>query len=135
MKKDINPPKVENVLVAVVQEKNELNNDVWNVYLINQRNETIENVLVSSKGYITDVSGKETKTSMLRHAVGNIEKNNYALIEPIMEDVFALHNEYWVSFFIDNQMFDKKYIFLAETIKPANFITIPVINKKGVMIK
>lgn len=135
MKKDINPPKVENVLVAVVQEKNELNNNVWNVYLINQRNENIENVLVSSKGYITDVSGKETKTSMLRHAVGNIEKNNYALIEPIMEDVFALHNEYWVSFFIDNQMFDKKYIFLAETIKPANFITIPVINKKGVMIK
>lgn len=135
MKKDINPPKVENVAVAVVQEKNELNQDVWNVYLINQRPETIENVLVSSKGYITDVEGNETKTSMLRHAVGNIEQNEYALIEPIMEDVFALHNEYWVSFFVDNEMYDKKYIFLAETIKSENFIKIPVINKQGVMIK
>ena len=135
MKKDINPPKVENVAVAVVQEKNELDNDVWNPYLINQRKETIENVLVSSKGYITDVGGNETKTSMLRHAVGNVEQNEFALIEPIMEDVFALHNEYWVSFFVNNQMYDKKYIFLAETIKPENFITIPILNKQGVMIK
>jgi hypothetical protein len=135
MKKDINPPIVEDVSVAVVQEKNELNEDIWNVYLINQKNETLENVLVSSKGYITDVKGNETKTSELRHAIGNVEGNSYALIEPIMENVFALHNEYWVSFFHSNEMLDKKYIFLAETIKEENFITVPLLNKPGVMIK
>ncbi len=135
MKKDINPSKVEDISVAVVQEKNELNEDIWNVYLINQKAETIENVLVSSKGYLTEVNGNEIKTSALRHSIGNVSPNDYALIEPIMENVFALHNEYWVSFFINNEMLDKKYIFLSETIKKENFITIPVINKPGVMIK
>jgi len=32
-------------------------------------------------------------------------------------------------------LFDKKYIFLAETIKDENLINIPIINKLGVMIK
>lgn len=135
MKKDINPPKVENVAVAVIREVNELNKHIWNVYLINERKQTLENVLISSKGYITDVAGNETKTSVLRHAIGNVAPNDYALIEPIMEDVFALHNEYLVTFFIDNDMYDKKYIFLAETIKEENLINVPVLNKKGVMIK
>jgi hypothetical protein len=135
MKKDINPTKVENISVAVVQEKNEINEDIWNVYILNQKEVSIENVLVSSKGYITDLKGVETKTSALRHTIGNIEANNYALIEPIMENVFALHNEYWVSFFSNNELLDKKYIFLAETIKEENFITIPILNKPGVMIK
>ena len=135
MKKDINPSQVEDIAVAIVKEKNELNEAIWNVYLINQKKETIDNVLVSSKGYLTDVKGVETKTSLLRHAIGNIDCNNYALIEPIMEDVFPLHNEYWVSFFLNNELLDKKYIFLAETIKEENFITIPILNKQGVMIK
>jgi hypothetical protein len=32
-------------------------------------------------------------------------------------------------------MHDKKYIFLPETIKEENYIMVPFINKKGVMIK
>jgi len=135
MKKDINPSEVKDVSVAIVKEQNELNQDIWNVYLINQKLATLENVLVSSRGYITEISGNETKTSSLRHSIGNIKGNNFALIEPIMENVFALHNEYWISFFFNNEMLDKKYIFLAETIKEENFITIPLINKPGVMIK
>jgi len=135
MKKDIVQPKVEDVAIAVVNEKNEEGEFVWNVYLINQREETLQNVLISSKGYVTDLKGNETKTSVLRHAIGNVEGNEYAKIEPIIEDVFALNNEYWLSFFMNDQMYDKKYIFLAETIKEENFITIPILNQQGVMIK
>ena len=135
MKKDIVQPKVEDVAIAVVNEKNEEGELVWNVYLINQREETLQNVLISSKGYFTDLKGNETKTSVLRHAIGNVEGNEYAKIEPIIEDVFSLNNEYWLSFFMNGEMYDKKYIFLAETIKKENFITIPILNQQGVMIK
>ena len=135
MKKDIDLPKVENVAIAVVKEKNEEGEYIWNVYLINERDETLENVLISSKGYVTDVKGNETKTSVLRHAIGNVEANEYAKIEPIIEDVFALNNEYWLSFYVENNMFDKKYIFLAETIKDENLTQVPILNKQGVMIR
>lgn len=135
MKKDINPPQIENVAVAIVQEKNELDELIWNVYIINLQNEPIESVLVSSKGYFTDLKGAETKTSILRHSIGTVSAKSANLIEPIMEDLFTIHNEYWVSFFVNNQMLDKKYIFLAETIKEEYLINIPILNKKGVMIK
>jgi hypothetical protein len=134
MKKDIAPPAVENVAVAVVKEMNDLNELEWNVYLLNFKDEKIEKVLVSSHGY-GSVNEEPVKTSMLRHFLDDIEPRSFVKFEPIMESLFGINNEYWVSFFIDNVMYDKKYIFLPETIKEENFIVIPHINKKGVMIK
>jgi hypothetical protein len=32
-------------------------------------------------------------------------------------------------------MYDKKYIFLPESIKQENFTMVPVLNKRGVMIR
>lgn len=135
MKKDINLPEVENVGVAVIREKNELDEEVYNVYLLNTGDQKLETVLVSSKGYGENKStGERVKTSVLRHALNDIEPKSFAKIEPIIEDVFGLHNEYWVSYFIGKEMYDKKFIFLAESISEENMITIPLIHKKGVLI-
>lgn len=135
MKKDINPSSIKDVAVSIVKEVNELNQEVWNVYLINMSSEKLHQVLVSSRGYLKLESGEESKTSTLRHALGDVEAMSFAKIEPIMEDVFRLHNEFWVSFFKGNELLDKKYIFLAETIKDENLISIPILFKKGIMIK
>ncbi|MBD3636190.1 MAG: hypothetical protein HUJ25_02520 [Crocinitomicaceae bacterium] len=136
MKKDINIPKVEDVCVAVVKEMNdEKTEEVFNVYLINQKDNKIKNTLVTSKGYGENQStGEKVNTSILRHFIGDIEPDSFVKIEPIIEEVFGLNNEYWVSFFEGNQMYDKKFIFLPETIKEENMITVPLINKKGVVI-
>src|SRR6218665_1492203 len=134
MKKDIVLPEVKDIAVAVVLEKNELAENEWNVYLINLKTEDIEGVLVSSHGYGI-YNEEEVKTSVLRHALGTVPAKDYAKIEPIVDTLFGLNNEYWVSFFIGPVMYDKKYIFLPETIKEENFVLIPYINKKGVMIK
>ncbi|MCB0408924.1 MAG: hypothetical protein KDD29_01820 [Flavobacteriales bacterium] len=135
MKKDINPSVIKDVAVAVVKEQNELAQDEWNVYLINLQDRDLEQVLVSSKGYLKLESGEETKTTLLRHGLGNVKAQSFVKIEPIMENLFGIHNEYWVSFFQDNELLDKKYIFLAETIKEENFTNIPLIKKKGILIK
>ena len=135
MLKDIPKLVVENIVIAVVQEPHEETGDlVWNVYLVNLYDKRIEGVLVSSHGYGCH-EGRDVKTSTLRRFIGNVDSNDYARIEPIMTNVFGLNNEYWVSFFLDNEMYDKKYIFLPETILPDNFTTIPVLNKRGVMIR
>jgi hypothetical protein len=134
MKKDISPPPVEDIALAVVKEENGEGETDWNVYLINLKNERIEGVLVTSKGYgIRD--GDDVKTSVLRHFLDTIEPHSFSRVEPIVEELFGLNNEYWVSFYLNKVMHDKKYVFLAESICEENFITIPVIGKKGVMIK
>jgi hypothetical protein len=51
MIKDIPELIVENVAIAVVREKNELDETVWNSYLINLKDQKIEGVLVTSTGY------------------------------------------------------------------------------------
>ncbi len=134
MKKDIAPPPVEDIAVAVIQETNELNGTEWNVYLINLKNEKIEGVLVSAHGYGFH-NGESVKTSVLRHFLDEVEAHSFVKFEPILETLFGLNNEFWVSFYINNVMYDKKYIFLPETINEDNFILVPYINKKGVMIK
>jgi hypothetical protein len=136
MKKDIDFPKVEDVALAVVREFNEINQEEWSVYLVNLQDKYLDNVLVASRGYGEDrATGEKINTSVLRHFFEQIPPKSANKIELIMRDVFALNNEYWVSFYIGMKVFDKKYIFLPETISEDNFTKVPVLNKKGVMIR
>ncbi len=133
MKKDLPENIVENVSIAIVLESATPEAKIWNVYLINLKNEPIETVLISSKGYGMK-DGKEVKTSILRHSIGDVKSKNFALIELIDEQVFGLTNEYWLSYYIKGQIFDKKFIFLPESIVESNMIRIPILNKPGIMI-
>jgi hypothetical protein len=133
MRKDIEIPVVTDVAVAIVSEVNELNEEEWNAYIINLKAKPLEGVLVSSRGY-GEINNESRKTSELRHFLDVLEPKSFKKIEPIMEDVFGLNNEYWVSFYLERKMFDKKFIFLAESIRKENCVTIPIINKKGVLI-
>lgn len=133
MKKDLPENIVENVSIAVVMESATPESKNWNVYVINLKDEAIETVLVSSKGY-GEKNGEAVKTSILRHSIGDIESRDYALIEMIDEQVFGLTNEYWLSYYIKGQIYDKKYIFVPESIVESNLIRIPVLDKPGVMI-
>jgi hypothetical protein len=134
MIKDIQQLTVENIAVAVVREENNKGETEWNVYLINLKNEAIEGVLISSNGYGT-YNEEDVKTSTLRHFLDIVAGNSFKKIEPIVDSLFGINNEYWVSFFVNSKMYDKKFVFLAETIKDEYFTTIPILNKKGVMIK
>ena len=132
MKKDLNIPKVENVTVAIVKKTNEVNVDEWFVYLINQNDFDIENTLVTSTGY--GESGDEIqKTSTLRHFLQTVDAHSTALIEPIQPDVFHLNNEYWVSYYVESQIYDKKFIFLPDSIKEENLTYIKELDTKGIL--
>ncbi|MEE1944172.1 hypothetical protein VRU48_03565 [Pedobacter sp. KR3-3] len=134
MKKDLPENIVEDVAIAVVlmSETPEVKN--WNVYLVNFKKEPITNVLITSKGY-GEKDGKQVKTSLLRHFVGDLAPQSYAAVEAIDPAVFGLTNEYWLSYYIGKDIFDKKFIFLPESIIDNNLIRIPLLNKPGVMIK
>lgn len=133
MKADIERPEVTEIGVAILKEKNEEGELVWNSYLINMKDHLIEGVLVSSKGY-GNIEGEKRETSMLRHFLDELPGKSYRKIEPIIEEVFGLFNEYWVSFYDGGKMYDKKYIFVPEAITEENFTEIPLIRKKGVLI-
>ncbi|MCI5058659.1 MAG: hypothetical protein MRY83_21285 [Flavobacteriales bacterium] len=133
MKKDIERPKVEDIAVAVIKDK-ALEEAEWGVYILNLKDEPIENVLVSSKGY-GNKNGEKVFTSVLRHFIDRVEAKSFSKIEPIQSDLFGLHNEYMVSFYIGKTIYDKKYVFVAESIIEGNLVQIPLMDKMGVMIQ
>lgn len=134
MKKDLPENKVEGVAIAVVLEDENIESRSWKVYVLNLRDTQIQNVLISSKGYGT-INGEQVKTTVFRHFIGNLDSNKFAAIELIDEKLFAINNEFWLSYYVNGEIFDKKYIFLTESVSESNFIRIPHINKPGVMIK
>ena len=134
MLKDIPQNVVKDVALAVVKEQNDQDETVWNVYLVNMKEEMLEGVLVSSKGY-GYYNGESVKTSTLRHFLDVVDAQSYCKVEPIMTTLFGLNNEYWLSFYQNSKIFDRKYIFLPDAISENNFTNIPIINKRGVMIK
>jgi len=133
MKKDLPLNIVEDVSIAVVLENESPTTKVWIVYLINEKETVLQNVLVSSRGYgLKD--GKDVKTTTLRHFIGDMIPKTSQKIEAIDPQVFGLTNEYWLSYYIDGNIYDKKYVFLPESIVDENLIKIPLVNKPGVMI-
>ena len=136
MREELQGPKVEGVAFAVVEQLNEENEKVYNVYMINLRDDIMEGIIVTSQGYGTNIeTGEAVRTSKLRHKLEILVPNEAAKIEPIIEEVFGLSNEYWLSFWVNDVLFDKKFIFLAESISEENMKMIPVIGEKGVMIR
>ncbi|MBS1487753.1 MAG: hypothetical protein JST43_09200 [Bacteroidetes bacterium] len=132
MKKDIPIPDVKNVTLAVAREKNILNQDEWKVYLINNNNLAIENTLVASRGY-GEQNGEEQRTSTLRHFLETVEAKSWAVVESIDQKLFHLNNEYWVSYYIGHEIYDKRFIFVPDSICEENLIFIPEIQKQGVL--
>jgi len=133
LKRDIERPEVEDIAIAIILEE-ENGENIWNVFLINLHIVPIKNVIVTSKGY-GEYNGESMKTSTLRHFFEVIPDLEFTRVEPIMENTFGLTNEFWVSFYIDDKIYDKQYIFLPETINAKNFTKIPLLNVEGVMIR
>jgi hypothetical protein len=123
----------EGVSIAIIPDGVE-NDREWNVYVVNTKNEEIKNVMITSNGY-GEINNKKMQTSTLRWYFEKMAASSFAMIEPIMEEVFGLSNEYWVSYFANNVLYDKKFIFLPESIQEGNLVNIPVIQKKGILIK
>lgn len=125
--------EVRDIAITIVLEEASAETKTWRVYLLNLKEEAIETVMISSRGYGTK-DGKEVKTSVLRHAFPRIEAREYALVEMIDEQVFGLNNEYWLSYYQDGTMYDKKFIFLPESIMEENLVRVPLLDKPGVII-
>lgn len=131
MKKDIVIPEVKDVYVAVVNEFNkEHRTQDWNAYIINNRNVDLDTVLIVTKGY-----NQDKITPVMRHTIKMLPARSYAKIEYLQEDVLKLNNEFKITFFEGNQMFDKTYLFRKNTINKNALQALPLMQEKGVLVK
>jgi len=125
-------PKVEGIELAVV-----LENDTpeYAVYLHNAKEDIIEGIIITSVGYGENpATGEKIKTATLRHSLEVMLPNEVAKIELIVPEVFGLYNEYWVSFWINEELFDKKVLFLPDAIHADRLTMLDSVGKLGVLL-
>ena len=135
MKKDIIIPEVQNVFMAALSQwSDDFMEKIWNVYLVNDSDHDLHDIMVVSKAFGT-LDGEMKKTSLLRHAFTEISAVSVVKIEMIEKSVLALNNEFMVTFFIGNTLYDKKYIFKANSINENNLEEVPILFEDGVIVR
>ena len=131
MKKDIKIPVSKGVYIAITHEWNkEFLSKEWNSYIINDNSFEIEMVLVVTKGYDNDI-----KTSTMRHGIGKVDSKSFSKIEVIQEEVLKLNNEFYVTYFTSNKLYEKKFIFQKNTVNENTMQELPIMEIEGVIIK
>jgi hypothetical protein len=125
-------PNVEGIELAVI-----LENDTpeYAVYLHNAKEDIIEGIIITSVGYGENpTTGETIKTATLRHSLEVMLPNEVAKIELIVPEVFGLYNEYWVSFWINEELFDKRFLFLPDAIHMDKLTLLQSFGKPGVLL-
>ncbi|MEO8515362.1 MAG: hypothetical protein ABI426_01390 [Flavobacterium sp.] len=135
MKKDITIPEVENVFLAAVQEwSDDFMEKVWNIYLINDSDFDLDSVMVVSKAFGT-IAGEMKKTSLLRHAFQHIPSVSVVKVEMVEKSVLELNNEFMVTYFIENTLYDKKFTFIKGSINEQVVEEVPILFVDGVIAR
>ena len=134
MKKDMEVQAVKDVYIAaVLEDKNQ--DSAWYIYFINDNTEELEGIMITSSGYLHTEKGKETVSSTFRHKIGDVPPKTAIKIEIIDSQVFEIYNEYWVTFFCDNRLMERKFIFGPYTIDNNFLETVPLLKYKGILVR
>ena len=133
MLKDIKVENNANVGVAIVKELNDSLEMIWNVFVVNLGDDKIVNVFITCKGFGL-INGEEKETSLMRYFLDDIDPQTAIKVEPINPDLFELNNEYFVVFYQNGNMIDKKLTFKENTITEGNLVQVPVLNCLGVLL-
>jgi hypothetical protein len=107
---------------------------VWYIYLVNDSDFNLDSVMVVSKAFGT-IDGEMKKTSLLRHAFVEIPAVSVVKVEMLEKSVTTLNNEFMVTFFIGNTLYDKKFIFKANCISENNVEEVPILFVDGVIVR
>ena len=133
---DIEILKVEEMAIAMIPKDNDPNSEdeFWEAWLINLRDAPLHSVIINSSGSGL-IEDEPRKTSSLRYFWERIGGETAVMIEPVHEEALALANQYWVSFLYKDYLYDKRYVFVPGALREEHFTEIPIIGKRGVMIR
>jgi hypothetical protein len=135
LKTDITIPIVENVFFAAIPEWSEdFGETVYNIYLINDSDYDLESIMVVSQAFGT-LDGEMKKTSSLRHAFIQLLAVSVVKVEMIEKRVLALNNEFSLTYFIGNTLYDKRFILKANFTQNEKMEEVPILFVDGFMVR
>jgi len=125
MKEHIKPKEVKDIKLAVVLQKNAtFKTEDWNVYLINEKDQDLETVLILVYGF-----NETHKTAPMRHKIHKLAAHTVAKIEFIEDSVLKkLDNYFKISFFVGNEIFEKEFTIKRDSVNTENAKPLALFN-------
>lgn len=127
MKKDLDIQEVIGVYIAFLP-----NRDNWSVYIINNRKEPLETVIINASGE-GNVQGQEKHTATLRFLLNDIPAESVKSFEVLMPESLKLNHRYWVSYYVGNRIFDKKFVY-TPSMYDDDLQDLPVFGSPGILL-
>lgn len=129
MKKDIEIPKAEGVkLLAVKEFHKELGEKVWNIFLYNAGSRVMDTVMIVLRG-----SSEDRQTSVMRKSLNRLEPGSYARLEFLREELLGFKNEYLITYFDQDKMYEKNFLLAPGTIKEDHIKPIEETGLSGIV--
>lgn len=90
--------------------------------------------IVVSKAYGT-IDGEMRKTGTFRHSFKEVPAHSYLKIELLENNVLQLNNSFAVTYFLDNKLYDKTFVFKMNSINDKALSDLPTMKERGVLLK
>lgn len=102
----------------------------WYAYVLNQGPRPLEMVLVVSEGH-----DRSRKTSKMRHSISLLPALSFAKVELVLEEVLSLNNVFFVTYFADNKLYEKRFVFEKQDLATLKLSPVPLLKKDGIFVK
>ncbi|MBT8300401.1 MAG: hypothetical protein KJO63_03665, partial [Maribacter sp.] len=117
------------VYIVLVHDWNdELKTNEWNAYILNDGKIPIELVFVVSKGILGN-----TKTSTMRHSMEALKPKSFQKLEFVQKEVLELNNEFYLTYYANGKLHEKRYLFKKGSISEEQLTQIPLLDKLGIL--
>lgn len=110
MLKDLNFDPVTDVRLAIAKTPEKTGESTFYLYLINGKKEALKNVLVMTEAAENE-DGSGRITSKLRHFIEFVDSEQSIKVETVDPSVLGFYNRVWLSFYLDDQIYDRRYTF------------------------
>lgn len=106
----------------------------WECFLLNMKDDPVLDVLITAEGY-GDLEGEQRQSTTLRYYYGEIDPQAAVMLELVPANLSGLTNSYWISFKYHGHMYDKKFTFVPDSLNKVFLTQVPIVNKKGILIR
>lgn len=130
MLRDIPIREVTEVGLALVPENDEEVGELWVAHIVNLKDYPLRNIIVNVKGG-GEVDGNTKKTANVRYSIDEIGPLSSHKIEVLLPEVLTVSNQFWISFSLDNYLYDKKIIVPDDAREIMEMVGIPVLHCQG----
>lgn len=123
MKKDIFIPESKGVKLGILP----VDNDSWELYMINENEHSIRNILL-----VSNAKSEDRETSTLRYFLESMAEHSYIKFETIYGEVIELDNSILMTYYVGMDIYEKEFLFSKNGLIEKT--QIPILNRLGYMI-